>query len=776
MVNNNKESEGLAGRLRKKEQIEKEINERYSKYVTIMFTDIAGYTSFVETHGDMAAKSLLQIHNDIIFPIIEEHDGRVIKTIGDAIMAAYDVPEKGVKAAVAIQTTLKEHNKTAGKLKKINIRIGLHAGKAMQGDDGDYFGDAVNVAARIEPAGSAGQILVSSSVFSAVKDISGIFCEYFGEKQAKGKALPIALYRVFLNEQEMGAFLEKRQAEQEAEEKAKADREKQVSIGSGGAEQIKDESAHAGIIPGNKDGVSFAQDTSILTDTPPDKDMGDSKDVVFSPARSPLRFDLLWKVSIPVLLVVLLLFVYPGFLNMNGDSGSVLKRYVEGFNYLRHGDFEQARSAFVEIGMDDARCQEGLAALAYKSNSFEEADKFCNRSMELEPGVLYARVVKGNIHFDNARFDKAKEYYEEALGLSTPLKWQKGEALYRLGRISSSENNPSRALEYYNQAVSLDEQNVDIITAKGSILEKMGELTKALEAFREAQSLAPDDAYIKAFYRRARQKIQAGEDKEHQERIDSLVKDLIAAMEKSDSDPVADTWTTRPATLFFTRQNRSGAISLREGEDEFFEFELVETLRASNAVDIVERELLDKLLQELKLSSTDLVNPATALRLGRIMSARLIGSIRLLGFGQDTKVYVKLIETETSAVKVNASGNFGISEPPETAAEKIGTSIAEKIRSAFPVRGRINNIEDNTALLNIGSLSGVKKEMVMRVFSQPAGASPDPVLDSSPNPSDKKNFAGALKIISVDRNTSQGEIIKGAENIALNCRVEAVSS
>ena len=163
--------------LNKREKIEKSINEQFQKYVTILFTDISGYTSFVETHGDIAAKSLLQTHNEIVFSIIKKHSGNIIKTIGDAVMASFSDTKNAVAAAVDIQKALKQHNTDAEKIKKINIRIGIHAGNALK-DGNDYFGDAVNIAARIEPIGSAGQIMVSRSAYNTVKDHKNIFCSY----------------------------------------------------------------------------------------------------------------------------------------------------------------------------------------------------------------------------------------------------------------------------------------------------------------------------------------------------------------------------------------------------------------------------------------------------------------------------------------------------------------------------------------------------------------------------------------------------------------------
>ena len=296
--------------FRKKENIEKSINEQFKKHVTIMFTDIAGYTNFVETHGDLTAKSLLQNHNEIIFPIIEKYSGSVIKTIGDAIMAAFSDTKKSVLAAVDIQNTLKLHNQAAEKTKKINIRIGIHCGNALK-DGNDYFGDAVNIAARIEPTGSAGQIMVSKSVYNAVKDDKNIFCTCQGLKKAKGKSEPLEVYRVFLNQDEQISWENQKE---------------------------RNES----------------------------KDLNESITTIAKPVKkSGLKWKLMWKINLPIALIVILLFVYPGYLSrMNIGSNSTVKKYMDGFRYLKNGDFVNAKNKFLDIGADDPRSQEGLAALA----------------------------------------------------------------------------------------------------------------------------------------------------------------------------------------------------------------------------------------------------------------------------------------------------------------------------------------------------------------------------------------------------------------------------
>ncbi len=126
-----------------------------------MFTDIVGSTAFFEAKGDIEGLALVHRHNEMLFPLVEQHRGEIIKTIGDAIMATFALPEHAVACAVAMQRRLAA---ASDEPDPIRIRIGVHAGRVLR-DDGDVFGDTVNTAARVESAAGAGEVLISQAVF-----------------------------------------------------------------------------------------------------------------------------------------------------------------------------------------------------------------------------------------------------------------------------------------------------------------------------------------------------------------------------------------------------------------------------------------------------------------------------------------------------------------------------------------------------------------------------------------------------------------------------------
>src|SRR5678815_3769416 len=84
--------------------------EKMRTAVTILFSDIRGSTSYFEKHGDVAGMGMVQRHNDLLFPVIRDNGGFVVKTIGDAIMARFSEPECAVRAAVGMQRVLAADN------------------------------------------------------------------------------------------------------------------------------------------------------------------------------------------------------------------------------------------------------------------------------------------------------------------------------------------------------------------------------------------------------------------------------------------------------------------------------------------------------------------------------------------------------------------------------------------------------------------------------------------------------------------------------------------
>jgi class 3 adenylate cyclase len=162
------------------------------RQVTILFTDIEYSTFLWDVRGDIEGRLMVDKHNRLLFPVIREYRGRVLKTIGDAIMASFRSPEDALKAAIGIQQALaheREHNDNF----YIKVRIGIHTGMAIVEHD-DVFGDVVNMASRIENEASGDEILVSEATAEKFKD-RGYFLVEAGVFLFRGKRTPMKVFR-----------------------------------------------------------------------------------------------------------------------------------------------------------------------------------------------------------------------------------------------------------------------------------------------------------------------------------------------------------------------------------------------------------------------------------------------------------------------------------------------------------------------------------------------------------------------------------------------------
>ncbi len=159
----------------------------------IMFTDLVGYTSLMGEDEERAF-DLLQKNRELQRPLLEKHNGRFLKEIGDGILASFSSASDAVYCALEIQ-------KESQKYSDVSLRIGVHLGDVVFQKD-DVFGDGVNIASRIQGLASPGVVLVSESVYQNISNKKGIAAEFIGKKQLKGVNEPVGVYEVKLQSSE----------------------------------------------------------------------------------------------------------------------------------------------------------------------------------------------------------------------------------------------------------------------------------------------------------------------------------------------------------------------------------------------------------------------------------------------------------------------------------------------------------------------------------------------------------------------------------------------
>jgi class 3 adenylate cyclase len=133
--------------------------------LTFLFTDLQGSTAMYDRIGDATAYNLVRLHFDTLENAVREVGGAVVKTVGDAVMATFVEPVDGLRAAIAMVARLEAHNRSASTA--LGLRVGLHRGPAIAvtlNDQVDYFGQTVNIAARVEGLANAGEVALSEEV------------------------------------------------------------------------------------------------------------------------------------------------------------------------------------------------------------------------------------------------------------------------------------------------------------------------------------------------------------------------------------------------------------------------------------------------------------------------------------------------------------------------------------------------------------------------------------------------------------------------------------
>lgn len=162
--------------------------------VAVMFADVAGSTRLYETLGDETANRIVGKVIDVMARITEMYQGYIVKTIGDEIMCRFCSSDDCVRAAIEIQEEISAGIR--GETTPVQIKVGLHFGLAILMDDGDVFGDAVNIASRMAGIAKGSQIITTQDTVDCLHaDLQGI-SRRFDKTTVKGKEEEIIVHQV----------------------------------------------------------------------------------------------------------------------------------------------------------------------------------------------------------------------------------------------------------------------------------------------------------------------------------------------------------------------------------------------------------------------------------------------------------------------------------------------------------------------------------------------------------------------------------------------------
>jgi adenylate cyclase len=164
------------------------------KLVAILAADAVGYSRMMAADEEGTVR-ILSAHRAVIDGIIEFHEGRIINTAGDSVLAEFASPVQAVRCAVEIQDALETRNESLSEGQRMHFRIGVNLGDVMVKGD-DLLGDGVNVAARLEGIAEPGMIYIASSVYDQIAGKLNLGFVDLGNQSLKNIDRPIRAYRI----------------------------------------------------------------------------------------------------------------------------------------------------------------------------------------------------------------------------------------------------------------------------------------------------------------------------------------------------------------------------------------------------------------------------------------------------------------------------------------------------------------------------------------------------------------------------------------------------
>ena len=164
------------------------------RLAAILAADVVGYSRLIRADEEGTIAALKTLRADLIDPKLAEHNGRIVKLMGDGMLAEFASVVDAVRTAVEIQAAVTKHNAGLPEDKRIEFRVGVNLGDVVIDGD-DIYGDGVNVASRLEGLAEPGGICVSDKVYEEVRDRTDLAFEDLGEQEVKNIDRPVRMWR-----------------------------------------------------------------------------------------------------------------------------------------------------------------------------------------------------------------------------------------------------------------------------------------------------------------------------------------------------------------------------------------------------------------------------------------------------------------------------------------------------------------------------------------------------------------------------------------------------
>ena len=389
-------------------------------------------------------------------------------------------------------------------------------------------------------------------------------------------------------------------------------------------------------------------------------------------------------------------------------------RSVQAYAAIQEGNLKEAENISKKMtamkGDGEILGKEVAAVVYVKTGRMDQAAKLAGELEKKAPERVQSQVIQGDILYARNQKKAAESKYKKAATKTEGSPMQKAQARNQLGRFYASLGDFKEARGLYDQAVEIDPYYVEATANKGVTYEKEGKWDQALASYRKTLALDKNDMIASVLAQKAQEMIDLQKDSSKKARIDKLVKELAERyrrQKQSAPKGLEDTWTSRPMVMTFVDFQEKGGLSARDGFSTALAVQLADKLNASGRVKVVERMLIEQLLEELNLGSSELADPDTALRLGKVLAAKLIGTGSLYYMPDGTLFNMRLIDTETSAVPKVITRQMASGASLEGELNRLNRELLQAVIEKYPLQGFIVEVQGDKALINIGEAQGV---------------------------------------------------------------------
>jgi uncharacterized caspase-like protein/TolB-like protein len=294
-------------------------------------------------------------------------------------------------------------------------------------------------------------------------------------------------------------------------------------------------------------------------------------------------------------------------------------------------------------------------------------------------------------------------------------------------------------------------RKANALLQEGRIYQQQGELNRAEQAFVAAQQINPRDELPPLLYQQVKEE-KAYRSNPQQQR--DVLDEAIKLVKEKGKRPSVNPWDPQPLVITFFDFSTLGSGQERAGLHEVLVQRVAQSLAGTRRVQVVDRRLLDKVLEGLKLSMSNLVDPSTQLRIGRILTARLI-AVGDIVFVSDQRLAfnLRMIDTETTAITVLSKDG---TDPEKLLAfaDEIAAAISDHLRREYPIRGILHQVEGDEVILNVGTNHGIVPGIRMKAIIE------EPIVIGGEIVARKKKDVGTIEITEVYEKASFGQIVE----------------